>query len=96
MEKTKSFGGNHNLAYDDYELFGLPERSNTVDTSAFEELFGKDKRGLKTGFKPQQKTKATAKKVEKNPARKKRHLLKVLSGLMTMTAVLLLFSIFII
>ncbi len=93
MEQTKSFGGNHNLAYDDYELFGLPESSRTVDTSAFEELFGKDEKRPKVGPGPQYKAKTIAKKAERNPAGKSRSLIKVLSGLVTMSFILLLFSI---
>jgi len=93
VEKTKSFGGNHNLAYDDYELFGLPESSRTVDTSAFEELFGKDEKRPKVGPGPQHRAKPAAKKAEKKPAKRKPQLFKVLSGLMTMCFILLLFSI---
>jgi hypothetical protein len=95
VEQTKSFGGNHNLAYDDYELFGLPESSRTVDTSAFEELFGKDESRLKDSPGPQHRAKTVAKKTEKKPVKKNQPLFKVLSGLMTMSFILLIFSIII-
>lgn len=95
MEQTKSFGGNHNLAYEDYELFGLPENSKTVDTSAFEELFGNNENGFSAGSKPQQKSRKVAKKTEKKPVKKNQPLFKVLSGLMTMSFILLIFSIII-
>lgn len=83
------------MAYDDYELFGLPENFKAVDTSAFEELFGNNENGLNAAPKPQQKANTAAKKTEKKPVKKNQPLFKVLSGLMTMSIILLIFSIII-
>jgi hypothetical protein len=88
MKNTNNFSGNQNLAYDDYELFGLKESDRPIDSSAFEALFGKDsgeiEKDRRTGVK---KTNVN------DNNRSRRSLSRLFSSLLTVVFILFLFSV---